>query len=96
MVKINEHNYAVILNSKHERLKTALEIAERLLSGYKAVLEYANSRGDKWEDYFPWDFNLLYDLIERITDRIFENYTLIGDWNWKVHGFNVINLPNQN
>lgn len=96
MKEINEGNYAEILNSKHERLKGALERAEGLLTRYTEVLEYANDRGDKWEDYFPWDFNLLHDLVERITDRIFENYMIIGDWNWKAHGFNVIDLPNQN
>lgn len=95
MTEITKENYHAVLAAKHKRLVTALEVSEALLEGYIVVLKHLTDNKEKWEDNYDWDFNLLHDLVGRMTDRVRDNYIEIGDWNWKVQGFNVITIPNQ-
>lgn len=92
--KCTEENYYVLLNAKHGRLNKALDRVDALLIKYKSDLVFLSSIGSNWDKANDWDFNLLYDLQDRIKDKLHENYILVGDWNWKVHGMNIIDVGN--
>ena len=85
-MEINEDNYYAVLKPKHERLVKALDRVDVLLN------KYAKDLGCCWSNAHDWDYNLLYDLRDRLENRIHANYMIIGDWNWKVHGLNIIDV----
>jgi uncharacterized NAD(P)/FAD-binding protein YdhS len=92
MLNLSEDNYYVILKAKHDRINKALDRLDVLLMKYMQVLEDCRKTNTKWKDFYDWDFNLLYDLRDRLEERLFQNYKLVGDWNWKVHGLNIIDI----
>lgn len=87
-MEVNAENYQKILFAKHNKLVSAYKRVENLIKLYEVDL------GCCWEDAHNWDFNLLYDLRDRIEDRIHANHLIIGDWNFQVLGFNVIDVGN--
>lgn len=65
---------------KQQNLSDAYERSEKLIEWYTELLP-------KWPH--SWDFNLLYDLQDRIINRIHENRNAYYRWHWETYGFNV-------
>ena len=95
-MEINEENYYVVLKAKHDRLFAALDRAQDLRRKYLKILMDMKKTRTKWEDVYDWDFNLVHDLEDRIRERIYQNYLVVGDWNYKVHGLNILDIGNAN
>ena len=81
-MKATINNYEGILLAKQERLIDAIKVVQSLIKKYIKDLP-------KWDALHSWDFNLLHDLEDRLTDKANEVHSEFCSFNWQKNGFNV-------
>lgn len=81
-MKATINNYEQLLPAKQNRLVKAIERVQGLIKNYIQELP-------EWEQKHNWDFNLLHDLEDRLTDKANTVHSEYCSFNWDKYQFNA-------